>query len=268
MDAALQDRRALEHDLLGARFDTEMELFYQPIVAIRPSEVSGEEMHRTAGFEALLRWHHPHRGLMMPGDFIGIAEHIGLIEKLGAWIIARACMDARDWPAEVKVAVNVSPLQFRSGRLIERLTGALSQSGLAAGRLELEITETTLLDDNEATIETLRAIQGLGVKIALDDFGTGFSSLSYLRSFPFDRIKIDRSFVMDLGQRADAAAIIRAILGLGRSLGIPVTAEGVETPEQLAHLQEEGCELAQGYLFSRPVERAAIAGLAMPAVKP
>ncbi len=268
MDAALQDRRALEHDLLGARFDAEMELFYQPIVDIRRTESSDRDVHRIAGFEALLRWHHPQSGLMMPGDFIGIAEHIGLIEKLGAWIIRRACRDAQAWPPEIKVAVNVSPVQFRTGRLVDRLTEALSESGLAASRLELEITESTLLDDNEATLDMLRQIQGLGVKIALDDFGTGFSSLSYLRSFPFDRLKIDRSFVMDLGQRADAPAIIRAILGLGRSLGIPVTAEGVETSEQLAHLQAEGCGLAQGYLFSRPVAVSAIADLAIRAGTP
>jgi diguanylate cyclase (GGDEF)-like protein len=261
MDTALQDRRVLEHDLLTARFETEMELFYQPIIDIRPPGEGSDGINRIAGFEALLRWHHPTRGLMMPGDFIGIAEDIGLIEKLGAWILRRACADARDWAHDVKVAVNVSPIQFRSGHLIERLSEALAQTGIAASRLELEITETTLLDDNEATVDTLRQIQRLGVKIALDDFGTGFSSLSYLRSFPFDRIKIDRSFVMDLGQRPDAAAIIRAILGLGRSLGIPVTAEGVETPEQLAHLQAEGCALAQGYLFSRPVSTGSIAGL-------
>ncbi len=266
MDTARQDRRALGHDLSAARFDHEMELFYQPIVDIRPPADGGDGTNRLAGFEALLRWHHPTRGLMMPGDFIPIAEETGLIEKLGAWILRRACRDARDWPAGMKVAVNVSPIQFRSGRLIDRLSEALSQSGFPAARLELEITETALLDDNEATLDTLRQIQGLGVKIALDDFGTGFSSLSYLRSFPFDLIKIDRSFVMDIGQRSDAAAIIRAILGLGRSLGIPVTAEGVETPEQLAHLQAEGCALAQGFLFSQPLATDALASLAIRAI--
>jgi diguanylate cyclase (GGDEF)-like protein len=266
MDAALLDRRALEHDLLAARFDTEMELLYQPIVDILPPGSSREGTNRITGFEALLRWHHPTRGLMMPGDFIGIAEDTGLIEKLGAWILRRACRDAGDWPSGMKVAVNVSPVQFRSGRLIERLAEAMAQSGIAAARVELEITETTLLDDNEATLQTLRQIQALGVKIALDDFGTGFSSLSYLRSFPFDRIKIDRSFVMDLGQRNDSSAIVRAILGLGRSLNIPVTAEGVETPEQLAHLQAEGCALAQGYLFSLPVENDAVSSLDIRAI--
>jgi diguanylate cyclase (GGDEF)-like protein len=258
MDAALQHRRAIERDLLAADFDAEMELYYQPIVDIGLVGSGADAANRVAGYEALLRWHHPAHGLMMPGDFIRIAEETGLIEKLGAWIIRRACADARNWPAALKVAVNVSPRQFRSGRLVERLEEALSASGIAAARLELEITETTLLDDNETTRATLRRIQALGMKIALDDFGTGFSSLSYLRSFPFDRIKIDRSFVMDLGQRADAAAIIRAILGLGRSLNIPVIAEGVETPEQLSHLRAEGCGLAQGFLFSRPVGRAAI----------
>ena len=267
MDTALQERRALEHDLSASRFDQEMELFYQPIVDIRLPAAGGDGTNRIAGFEALLRWHHPTRGLMMPGDFIPIAEDSGLIEKLGAWILRRACRDACSWPGDLKVAVNVSPIQFRSGRLLDRLSEALSQSGFPAARLELEITETTLLDDNEATLGMLRQIQGLGVKIALDDFGTGFSSLSYLRSFPFDRIKIDRSFVMDIGQRSDAAAIIRAILGLGRSLGIPVIAEGVETFEQLAHLQAEGCAFAQGFLFSHPLASDALVNVAMRAIR-
>ncbi len=261
MDSALQDRRALDHDLQSADFDAEMDLVYQPIFDIGP-DAPADSGWRLSGCEALLRWNHPQRGLMMPSDFVSIAEDSGQIERLGAWILRRACADAAAWPATLKIAVNVSPTQFRSGRLADRLEEAFLASGIEAERLELEITETTLLDDNEATIETLRHIQGRGVKIALDDFGTGFSSLSYLRSFPFDRIKIDRSFVMDLGQREDAPAIIRAIIGLGRSLHIPVIAEGVETPEQLAHLRAEGCALAQGYLFSRPVPASELLAMA------
>jgi diguanylate cyclase (GGDEF)-like protein len=263
MDAALQDRRVLEHDLINARLDREMELHYQPIVDISAGASdlgagSGGLAARISGFEALVRWHHPTRGLLTPGDFIGLSEDTGFIERLGAWILQRACADAARWPAAVKVAVNVSPIQFRSGRLVGRLRDALAETGIDAGRVELEITETTLLHNNEATLETLRQLHATGVKVVLDDFGTGFSSLSYLRSFPFDRIKIDRSFVKDLGIRDDATAIIRAILGLGRSLRVPVTAEGVETPAQLAQLRAEGCTEAQGYLFSRPVAVAKV----------
>ncbi len=213
------------------------------------------------GFEALLRWNHPTRGRMMPGDFVALSEDTGLIERLGAWILVHACSDAVTWPARLKVAINVSPIQFRSGRLTERLREALGCTGIAPGRVELEITETSLLQNNDSTLDTLRELHACGVQIALDDFGTGFSSLSYLRSFPFDRLKIDRSFVTDLGQRDEAAAIIRAILGLGRSLHIPVTAEGVETPEQLSRLRAEGCGQAQGYLFSEPVPADSVTGL-------
>jgi diguanylate cyclase (GGDEF)-like protein len=260
MDEEQQERRALEHDLQDSDLDREMELLYQPIMDITP-EGTGVRINRIAGFEALLRWHHPTRGLLSPGAFIGIAENCGFIERLGAWVLHRACNEAAGWAEDLRVAVNVSPVQFRSGHLIARLNEALAQSGIDPSRLEVEITESTILDKNEATLDTLRQIKGAGVTIALDDFGTGFSSLSYLRSFPFDRIKIDRSFVMDLGTREDATAIVRAILGLGRSLHIPVTAEGVETPEQLAHLQAEGCAQAQGYLFSRPIAAADITAL-------
>jgi diguanylate cyclase (GGDEF)-like protein len=259
MDAALQDRRALEHDLLNSDLDAEMELLYQPFVDLVPSGAGGGA--RITGFEALLRWNHPTRGLLMPGDFIALCESTGFIERLGAWILQRACADAAAWPPSVKVAVNVSPVQFRSGRLIDRLRDALRLAPIAAARVELEITETTLLHDNDATLDTLRQLHVLGVKVALDDFGTGFSSLSYLRSFPFDRIKIDRSFVKDLGVRDDASAIIRVILSLGHSLRIPVTAEGVETPAQLAQLQADGCAEAQGYLFSRPVKAGQVPAL-------
>jgi diguanylate cyclase (GGDEF)-like protein len=266
MDEELQERRALEHDLQDADLDREMELLYQPILDITP-DGSGARINRIAGFEALLRWHHPARGLLSPGAFIGVAEACGFIERLGTWVLRRACTEAAGWAEDLRIAVNVSPIQFRSGHLTARLNEALAQSGIDPARLEVEITESTILDKNEATLDTLRQIKGAGVKIALDDFGTGFSSLSYLRSFPFDRIKIDRSFVMDLGAREDATAIVRAILGLGRSLHIPVTAEGVETPEQLAHLQAEGCAQAQGYLFSRPIAAADITALVVRGAK-
>jgi len=261
MDEELQERRALEHDLHGADLDREMELLYQPIMDITHDGAGAARLSRIAGFEALLRWHHPTRGLLSPGAFIGVAENCGFIERLGAWVLRRACTEAAGWAEDLRIAVNVSPVQFRSGHLTARLNEALALSGIDPSRLEVEITESTILDKNEATLDTLRQIKGAGVTIALDDFGTGFSSLSYLRSFPFDRIKIDRSFVMDLGAREDATAIVRAILGLGRSLHIPVTAEGVETPEQLAHLQAEGCAQAQGYLFSRPIAASAITSL-------
>jgi diguanylate cyclase (GGDEF)-like protein len=268
MELELQSRRSLEHDLQAADLDAEMELLYQPIVDIQAvtEQPPGHPCGRIIGFEALLRWHHPTNGLMMPGAFIAASEDTGFIERLGAWILARACADAAVWPAGLKVAVNISPLQFGSGRLAPCVREALAASGLPAGRLEVEITENTLLREGQSTLTTLRAISGLGVKIVLDDFGTGTSSLSYLRSFPFDRIKIDRSFVADLGLREDAAAIITAIVGLGRSLGIPVTAEGVETITQLGKLRAEGCSLAQGYLFSHPVETTRVASLELPAM--
>jgi EAL domain-containing protein (putative c-di-GMP-specific phosphodiesterase class I) len=197
----------------------------------------------------------------MPSDFIWLSEEIGFIEKLGAWILRQACSDAALWSYTLKVAINVSPVQFRSGQLIRHLETALSDSGIPASRVELEVTETTLLHENEATLATLRAMHALGTRIVLDDFGTGFASLSYLRSFPFDRIKIDRSFVKDFGLRNDADAIIRAIVGLGKSLRIPVTAEGVETDEQLALVRAEGCDEAQGYLISAPIPAADVPAL-------
>lgn len=253
MEIALQERRLLEHDLLQSLAEGQMELLYQPKVALTDG--------RIRGFEALLRWNHPTRGVIMPTDFIWLSEEIGFIEKLGAWILHQACKDAAHWSYTLKVAINVSPVQFRSGQLIRHLEAALADSGMPASRVELEVTETTLLHENEATLATLRAMHSLGARIVLDDFGTGFASLSYLRSFPFDRIKIDRSFVKDFGLRNDADAIIRAIVGLGKSLRIPVTAEGVETDEQLALVRAEGCDEAQGYLISEPIQAADVAAL-------
>ncbi len=245
MDARMQARRTLELDLRKALALGEFELFYQPLVRLETNQVSG--------LEALLRWRHPRRGLVPPGEFIPLAEDIGLIGPIGAWVLKEACREATSWPSELKVAVNLSPVQFKNGTVVLDVVAALGASGLPASRLELEITETVLLQDTEATITTLNSLRDLGVSISMDDFGTGYSSLSYLRKFPFDKIKIDRSFIRDLSEEPDSIAIIRAVAGLGSSLGIATTAEGVETEAQLHRLREEGCTEVQGYLFSKPI---------------
>ena len=244
MDARLQHRRQLEFDLRSALTLSQFELFYQPLVNLEHGEVSG--------FEALIRWRHPERGLVSPADFIPIIEDTGLIVPVGEWVIRQACSDAALWPGKVKVAVNLSPAQFKSEQLAPTIAEALADSGLPAQRLELEITESVLLQDNEETLSTLHTLRDLGVKIAMDDFGTGYSSLSYLRSFPFDKVKIDQSFIRDLLDRKDSVHVVRAVTGLCDGLGMVTTAEGVETAEQLLTLQNEGCTEAQGYFFSRP----------------
>ncbi|MCA1375100.1 MULTISPECIES: EAL domain-containing protein [unclassified Bradyrhizobium] len=244
MDARAQARRLLEMDLRAALQRDEFEVYYQPIREV----ASG----RVVAFEALLRWNHPQRGLIAPISFIPLAEETGLIVQLGEFVLCSACADAATWPDDVDVAVNLSPVQFKSPNLIAGVTEALAASGLGARRLELEITESVLLQNSEATLTTLHELRAMGVRISLDDFGTGYSSLSYLRSFPFDKIKIDRSFVSELATREDSMAIIRAVTGLGRSLGIVTTAEGVENDAQLELLRREGCTQAQGYLFSKP----------------
>jgi diguanylate cyclase (GGDEF)-like protein len=244
MDAQMQERRRLELDLRKALIANEFELYYQPLIRIASGEV--------CGFEALIRWNHPERGLVMPNAFIPVAEEIGLIVPLGEWVLRKACMDAAAWPGKLSVAVNLSAAQFRNPMLALSVVSALGQSGLSASRLELEITETVLLQDDRAVLDTLHQIRDLGVRICMDDFGTGYSSLSYLRSFPFDKIKIDRSFVSELGKENDCVAIIRAVTRLGSSLGMITTAEGVETEQQLEVLRAEGCVEVQGYLFSRP----------------
>jgi diguanylate cyclase (GGDEF)-like protein/PAS domain S-box-containing protein len=253
MDARLQARRALELDLWAALANDQFELHYQPLFDLRAD--------RIGGFEALLRWRHPVHGMVSPGDFIPISEEIGLIVPLGDWVLKRACAEASVWPGHVKVAVNVSPAQFRTGHLVESVTEALAASGLPAARLELEITESVLLTNSAATLATLHALRALGVRISMDDFGTGYSSLSYLRSFPFDKIKIDQSFIRDLATTEDAEAIVRAIIGLGASLGMRTTAEGVETDEQLAWLRTEDCAEVQGYFFSPSVPAAELPAL-------
>ncbi len=253
MDLKAQERRAIEADLRNALSAGQLELHYQPLV-----DISG---NRVSGFEALLRWRHPTRGMIPPGDFIPIAEATGLIIPIGEWALRTACAEAATWRDGITIAVNLSATQFRALNLVSTVVGALARSGLAPERLELEITETVLLAETETTIATLHKLRDFGVRIALDDFGTGYSSLSYLRGFPFDKIKIDRSFVKDLADREDCTAIITAISGLAKSLGIITTAEGVETQQQLDFLRQQGCTQAQGFLFSPARPRADLSEL-------
>jgi len=253
MDEQLQARRALELDLRRALAEGQFELFYQPLFDL--------EADRVTGCEALLRWRHPERGMVSPGEFIPLAEEIGLIGALGDWVLRAACDEAAHWPQHVRLAVNLSPAQFRDRRLAATVVQALAASGLAAERLELEITESVLLQDSAQNTAILHDLKALGVRISMDDFGTGYSSLSYLRSFPFDKIKIDQTFVRDILDDADALAIIKAVLDLGASLGITTTAEGVESEEQLHELRRQGCGEIQGYFISRPKPALEIAAL-------
>ena len=244
MDQQLQARRSLEIDLRTAVQNDEFQLVYQPQVDAMTEEITG--------CEALIRWNSPTRGIVSPAEFIPLAEEIGLIVPIGDWVLKQACCEAATWPKPVRVAVNLSPAQFKSRSVMQSVINALAVSGLAANRLELEITESVLLHDNEATLATLHQLRGFGIKISMDDFGTGYSSLSYLRSFPFDKIKIDRSFIKDISDKGDCAAIVKAVAGLGKGLGITTTAEGVETIEQLHKVRNEGCTEVQGYFFSAP----------------
>jgi len=251
MDASLQKRRSLELDLREAMSRDEFALFYQPLYDLHED--------RICGFEALLRWHHPKRGLVPPDQFISITEEIGLITPLGEWVLNRACEQAALWPSEMKIAVNVSAAQFRDQGLVEAVARALAASKLSPHRLELEITESVFLENSTETIAMLHELKAQGVRIALDDFGTGYSSLSYLRSFPFDKLKIDKTFVRDATATHGSKSIVRAVINLGKSLGMTTIAEGVETIEQLNHMKTEGCNEAQGFLFSRPVPVTEIA---------
>jgi diguanylate cyclase (GGDEF)-like protein len=244
MDAKVQARRSLEFELRNAITTKELELFYQPILDVSEN--------RIAGLEALMRWRHPVRGMVSPAEFIPLAEETGLIVPMGEWALRTACKQVAAWSDTLKIAVNLSPVQFKDRNLEQVIRSALQDSALAPNRLELEITETVLLKDGDATLQTLHSLRDLGVRISMDDFGTGYSSLSYLRSFPFDKIKIDRSFVMDLKQKEEGAAIVKAMVGLGSSLGMTTTAEGVETAEQLEFLRNEGCSEVQGFFFSKP----------------
>jgi len=219
------------------------------------------EQERITGFEALLRWTSPQRGAVSPATFIPLAEELGLIIQIGEWVLHRACEYAVSWPEPLKVAVNISTVQFKGRHLVEAVTQALQDTGLDPGRLELEITESVMVQDFDAAVSMLHQLKKLGVGISMDDFGTGYSSLGYLRSFPFDKIKIDQSFIRELGKKSDSTAIIRAVTGICDSLGITATAEGVETLEQLRLLQSERCTEIQGYLVSKPRPALEVPGL-------
>jgi diguanylate cyclase (GGDEF)-like protein/PAS domain S-box-containing protein len=259
MDHRLRERRAILHDLRSGIEHRQLMVYYQPL-----ARIDGEII----GFEALARWQHPVRGLVPPSTFIPIAEESGLILDIGEWILREACREAASWPNALRVAINLSAVQFRHGDLAGLVHEALLETGLAAGRLELEITESVLIDDLPRALSILRRLKALGVRISMDDFGTGYSSLSNLQAFPFDKIKIDRSFISDLERNAQAATIVRAVIALGRGLNLPVVAEGVETKEQLAFLSREACAEVQGYLLGRPLPIADYAGLVGRAAPP
>ena len=253
MDAAVQKRRAIEAGLRLALVRNELRLVFQPLV--------GLQENRITCLEALLRWD-PTGGIAVsPTEFIPVAEETGMIVPIGEWVLRQACQAAAGWPGDVRVAVNLSVVQFKNKRLFETVQSALAEAGLDPRRLELEITESLLLTDNEPTLATLHKLRALGIRISMDDFGTGYSSLSYLRSFPFDKIKIDRSFMHDLKAKGDNLAIIKAVIGLGHSLGMATTAEGIETEEQLQAVREQGCNEVQGFLFSPPLAPNAVAGM-------
>jgi diguanylate cyclase (GGDEF)-like protein len=243
MAAQLRDRRELQHDLQSALANDELRLDFQPL-----ARIDGE----IVGFEALVRWHHPSRGVVAPGIFIPLTEEDGLIVAMGEWILYAACREAASWPNQLQISVNLSPVQFRNDDIVRLVHETLIETGLDAGRLELEITEGVLIDDFSRAVSILRRLKSLGVRIALDDFGTGYSSMSYLQAFPFDMIKIDRSFISNLERSAQSKALLRGVIGLARGLELPVTAEGVETRAQLEVLTRAGCDLVQGFLIGRP----------------
>jgi len=252
MDQRMQARRSLERDLRLALANGELELHYQPQINLERNEISG--------FEALLRWNHPERGRISPAEFIPIAEETGLIGPIGEWALRQACAEAAKWPSQLIVSVNLSPVQFKGRNLTQSVVSALAASGLPPERLELEITESTMMQDAESALSVLKQPNERGIRLALDDFGTGYSSLSYLRKFPLDKIKIDRSFVHDLSEASEeATAIVRCVARLGESLGMTTTAEGVETREQLERVRAEGCTECQGYYFSAPLPATEIA---------
>jgi diguanylate cyclase (GGDEF)-like protein len=238
-----EERSRLESDMRSAAECGAFELYYQPIFDLRERKVRG--------FEALMRWNHPIRGAVGPSEFIPLAEETGLIVSMGEWALRQACSDAAKWPGDLRVAINLSPVQFRNANLISVVLNALASSGLAPHRLELEITEGVMLGDNKQNIQILKRLRDIGAKISLDDFGTGFSGLGYFRSFQFDKVKIDQSFVREMRRNSESLAIIRAAIGLGENLGICTTAEGVESLDQLDDLLSEGCTEVQGFLFSR-----------------
>jgi len=256
LDARVKARHQLDTDLRDALVNGEFELYYQPIVNLQTNQVSS--------CEALLRWHHPERGLVPPGEFIPVAEENGLIVPLGEWVLRQACADAATWPDGIKVAVNLSPAQLIGSKLLPAVVNALASSGISASRLELEITETVLMRNTFASLAMLHQLRDIGARIAMDDFGTGYSSLSYLRSFPFDKIKIDRSFIEGISEENDCAAIVEAVIDMAQRLNMTTTAEGIETVEQREKVRELGCTELQGYLFSRPKPLAEILPLLAP----
>ncbi len=250
MDLQMQTRRIMERDLRKALSSGQFELYYQPVVNLASGDISG--------FEALIRWNHPDQGVIPPASFIPLAEETGLIVPVGEWVIRQACATAAQWPGDLSVAVNISAAQFRNPGLMQVIVGALATSGLHPTRLEIEITETVLLQNRETTLAVLRQLRELGIRIAMDDFGTGYSSLTYLQCFPFDKIKIDRSFVKDITENTGSLNIVRAVAALAKGMGMTATAEGVETSEQLDRITSEGCTEMQGFLFSRPVPASEI----------
>jgi predicted signal transduction protein with EAL and GGDEF domain len=257
MDQQIRDRRVLHQDLSVAIKNGELSLYYQPQAASGETVVTS----KITGFEALARWMHPLRGFVSPADFIPLAEESGLIVEMGEWILREACREAASWPVPLQVSVNLSPAQFMHGDVVNLVHSILLETGLAPGRLELEITEGVLIEDFDRGLALLRRLKALGVRISMDDFGSGYSSLSYLQAFPFDKIKIDRAFVINLGKNPQSANIVRAVIDLGHGLEMSIVAEGVETAEQLAFLAQEGCDAVQGYLLGKPAPIAQYAGL-------
>ena len=257
MDQQIRDRRVLHQDLSNAIRNGELSLAFQPQGVARYSVAESEII----GFEALARWQHPVRGQVSPADFIPIAEESGLIVEMGEWILRQACREAASWPKPLQVAVNLSPAQFMHGDVVGLVHSILLETGLAPGRLELEITEGVLIEDFDRGLALLRRLKALGVRISMDDFGSGYSSLSYLQAFPFDKIKIDRAFIINLGRNPQSAAIVRAVIDLGHGLEMSIIAEGVETIEQLTFLAREGCDGVQGYLLGKPLPIGQYAGL-------
>jgi EAL domain-containing protein (putative c-di-GMP-specific phosphodiesterase class I) len=255
MDARMRARRTLELDFRAALADRSFELYYQPLVDLTSGAVTG--------CEALLRWHHPERGMISPAEFIPVAEETGLITELGEWVLTTACTEAVNWPPHVRLAVNVSPVQFKSKTLVLKIASALADSGLSPSRLEIEITEAVVIHDDDEALTILHQLREMGVLISLDDFGTGYSSLSYLQRFPFDKIKIDRSFINEVAEVGGSSPIVRAVVNMAVARNMTTTAEGVETQEQREVLQGLGCTQMQGYLFSPAVPARDIGQLLM-----
>jgi predicted signal transduction protein with EAL and GGDEF domain len=251
LESNIQERRSLLRDLRGAQRHGELRVYFQPVISAQTLAVRG--------FEALLRWDHPKRGLVLPGRIIPLAEEAGLVEEIGEWVLREACEQAAVWPSGLRVAVNVSASQLRDRSLVALVASALAASGLPASRLELEITESVFMEAAMPTADVLRRIRDSGVRIALDDFGTGFSSLGYLRDLPVDKIKIDGTFVRDMATDLRSAAIVHTVIGLAASLGAATTAEGVETVEQFLPLRNQGCTEVQGFLFGHPMPARSIA---------